>query len=329
MILITGGAGYIGSHAVLEFSKEHEVVIFDNLSTGHVEIVKNLQKNNGKIHFVKGDLTNFSDIDNLFKSYNIEGVIHFAAFSLVGESIENPVKYYKNNIRGSYNLFKAMVKNNVKRVVFSSTAAVYGNPERIPIKETDKKSPINPYGLSKLTIEKILSNFDKKYGLKSVCLRYFNVIGADSKLRTGEWHNPETHLVPKVLKAIIAKEKTFKVFGNNYKTKDGSCIRDYINVEDLIKAHILAYEYLKKENKSNVFNLGADSPKSVFDIVKMTKELTNSDIEIEIAPNRPGDPDILYADSSKAFKILNWKPARKIEDSILSAYNWELKNHLL
>ncbi len=325
MILITGGAGYIGSHAVLEFIKNYDVLILDNLSTGHIETIDNLKKVNPKIKFEKADLTKIDEIDCIFKKYNIEGVIHFAALSLVAESVQNPIKYYKNNIRGTYNLLKIMIKYNVLRIVFSSTAAVYGNPERIPIKETDKKNPINPYGLSKLTIEKILDNLDKKFNLKSIRLRYFNVAGADSLNRVGEWHNPETHLIPNVIKAIISSSEYVKVFGNDYKTQDGSCIRDYINVEDLILAHYLAYEYLKKENKSDVFNLGASNATSVFEIVQTAKKVTKSDIKTKIEPRRMGDPDILCADSSKASKTLNWYPAKSIEDSIKTAYNWEQK----
>ena len=329
MILITGAAGYIGSHATLKFIEDNEVIIFDNLSTGHIETVNALQKISDKVQFEKGDLLNIKDIERVFEKYKIDAVIHFAAFSLVGESVENPVKYYKNNIRGSYNLFKTMVKYNVLKIVFSSTAAVYGNPITDSIEENHPKNPINPYGLSKLTVEKILDNFDKKYNLKSIRLRYFNVAGADSKIRVGEWHNPETHLIPNVIKAILNKNECFKVFGNDYKTKDGSCIRDYVNVEDLIRAHYLAYQYLKKENTSNVFNLGANNYKSVYEIVELTKKLTNSDINIEIAPRRAGDPDILCADSTKAGKYLNWTPQKTIEDSILTAYNWEKHRNLI
>ena len=323
MLLITGGAGYIASHAVLEFSKNSDIVIFDNLSTGHIETIETLKKINPKICFEKGDLTVASDIKRVFEKYEIDGVIHFAGYSLVSESVKNPEKYYKNNIRGSYNLFKTMVEHNVLKIVFSSSAAVYGNPKLSSIDETCPTCPINPYGVSKLTIEKILANFDKNYGLKSVCLRYFNVIGADSLGRIGEWHEPETHIVPNILKAIIKKEDSVKVFGDDYKTKDGSCLRDYINVEDLVRAHCLAFEYLKKENKSDIFNLGASNSTSVFDIVKLAKEITSSDIKIEIAPRRAGDPDILCANSAKANKILKWYPEKSILDSIKTAYNRE------
>ena len=323
MLLITGGAGYIGSCAVLDFIKNYDVVIFDNLSTGHIETIEALKKINPKIKFEQGDLRNIEDIEYAFNKYDIEGVIHFAAFSIVSQSVEDPVKYYKNNIRGSYNLFKTMVKHNVLKVVFSSTAAVYGNSKSLYIDEKHPTCPINPYGLSKLTVEKILNNFDKNYGLKSICLRYFNVAGADSHARVGEWHNPETHLIPRVLKAIINKENSFRVFGNDYKTKDGSCIRDYINVEDLVKAHYLAFRYLEKENKSDIFNLGASNSTSVLEIVELAKKITNSDIKIEIATRRPGDPDVLCANSAKANKILNWYPEKSTEDSIKSAYIWE------
>ena len=323
MILITGGAGYIGSHAVIEFCKDNDVVIFDNLSTGHIETVKTLEKITNKVHFEKGDLNNIEDIERVFNKYDIEGVIHFAAFSIVSESIKNPVKYYKNNIRGSYNLLKTMVKHNVLKIVFSSTAAVYGNTKCSFIDENHALNPINPYGLSKLTIERILDNFDKKYNLKSIKLRYFNVIGADCQTRVGEWHNVETHIIPNLLKTILNKNETFKIFGDNYKTKDGTCIRDYINVEDLIKAHRLAFEYLKKENTTNVFNLGAGNNTSVKDIIETTKKVTETDIKVEIAPRRFGDPDVLCAVFSKANKILKWQPQKSLEESILSAYKWE------
>src|SRR5574344_763377 len=232
MILVTGGAGYIGSHCVLALlEKNSEVVVFDNLSTGHIETVETLKKY-GNLAFQNGDLLNFEDINSVFKKYNIEKVVHFAAFSQVGESVTNPQKYYINNVAGTLNLLKAMIENNVKKIVFSSTAATYGEPQYIPIDEKHPQTPINPYGQTKLMIEHIMDDYDRAYGLKSVRLRYFNVAGADNFSRIGEWHDPETHLVPNILKSTFNNGKTFKMFGDDYPTKDGTCVRDYINIED-------------------------------------------------------------------------------------------------
>lgn len=244
MILVTGGAGYIGSHCVMALlENNNDVVIFDNLSTGHIETVQTLQKY-GNVEFQQGDLTNFDDINSVFKKFNIDKVVHFAAFSQVGESVVNPQKYYINNVCGTINLLRAMLENNVKKIVFSSTAATYGEPVYIPIDEKHPQNPINPYGQSKLMIEKIMDDYNKAYGLKSVRLRYFNVAGADLKSRIGEWHDPETHLIPNILKSTFNNGKTFQMFGDDYDTKDGTCVRDYINVEDLAQAHLLALKYL-------------------------------------------------------------------------------------
>ena len=257
-ILVTGGAGYIGSHCVLALLENgYEVVIFDNLSTGHIETVEKLKKY-GHVDFVKGDLQNLSDIKSLFNLYKTDAVIHFAAFSQVGESVKNPQKYYMNNVCGTLNLLSAMLEAGVKKIVFSSTAATYGEPEYIPIDEKHPQNPINPYGQTKLMIEKIMDDYDKAYGLKSVRLRYFNVAGADSQGRVGEWHEPETHLIPNILKSTFSGGQTFKMFGTDYDTKDGTCVRDYINVEDLAQAHLLALDYLNKGGETNYFNLGTN-----------------------------------------------------------------------
>lgn len=329
MILVTGGAGYIGSHMALKLLENNEkVVVFDNFSTGHIETIETLMKE-GKdnFEFFEGDLLNLNDLNTLFKGRNIEAVIHFAAFSLVEESTKNPAKYYKNNVTGSINLLDAMHKYNVNKIVFSSTAATYGEPEEIPIKETSLQNPVNPYGTSKLTVEKIMDDYDRAYGIKSVRLRYFNVAGADSKCRIGENHNPETHLIPNILKSTFNNKKTFKIFGDNYNTKDGTCVRDYINVEDLINAHLLALKYLLAGGKTDFFNLGTNEGNSVKEIFDLCTKVTKKEIPFEIAQKRAGDPAVLIADNKKAKEILGWNPEKTLYDSIKSAYMWELKQN--
>lgn len=331
MILVTGGAGYIGSHCVMALlENNNDVVIFDNLSTGHIETVQTLQKY-GNVEFQQGDLTNFDDINSVFKNFNIEKVVHFAAFSQVGESVVNPQKYYINNVCGTINLLRAMLENNVKKIVFSSTAATYGEPVYIPIDEKHPQNPINPYGQSKLMIEKIMDDYDKAYGLKSVRLRYFNVAGADLKSRIGEWHDPETHLIPNILKSTFNNGKTFQMFGDDYDTKDGTCVRDYINVEDLAQAHLLALKYLDEGGETNYFNLGTNDGNTVKEVFAACEKVTKKDIPVEMRPRRAGDPASLVADNKKAKENLNWNPEHTLEDSIQSAYSWEekLQNKLL
>ena len=325
MILITGAAGYIGSHCALNFIENNldDIVIFDNLSTGHIETVEQLQKVAPKIKFIKGDLRNKNEIENLFKKFKIDFVIHFAALSQVGESVVNPVLYYSNNVIGTINLLNSMVENNVLKIVFSSTAATYGEPKYTPIDENHPQNPINPYGSSKLMIEKIMDDYDKAYNLKSIRLRYFNVIGADKKARIGEWHNPETHLVPNILKSAFKKGDEFKIFGDDYDTKDGTCIRDYVDVVDLANAHRLAYEYLNKNNKTDVFNLGTQEGQSVKEIFNISQEVLNKKIDYKIVQKREGDPKILLANSSKAKEILKWQPQKTTFDSIKNAFEWE------
>ncbi|MBO6087610.1 UDP-glucose 4-epimerase GalE [bacterium] len=325
MILITGGAGYIGSHTALKFLNDgFDILIFDNLENGHIETIDTLKKF-GNISFEKGDLRNIDNLENVFSKYKIEAVIHFAAFALVGESVEDPAKYYRNNVFGTLNLLDTMIKHNVKKIVFSSTCATYGEPQYTPIDELHPQNPINPYGSSKLMVERILEDYDVAYGLKSVKLRYFNVAGCNEKAGIGEWHEPETHLIPNILKSVTDKNKIFKIFGDDYNTPDGTCIRDYVNVEDLADAHKLAYEYLKRENMSNVFNLGTEHGDSVKTIFTECEKVTGRKIPVQIAERRPGDPAILYANANKAKTILNWTPKRTITDSITSAYKWEKK----
>ena len=324
MILVTGGAGYIGSHCVLALiNKGFEVVVFDNLSTGHIKTVETLRKI-GNVEFYEGDLLNENDLKLLFERYEIDAVIHFAAFSLVAESMENPQKYYINNVCGTLNLLKAMLNHDVKKMVFSSTAATYGEPKYIPIDEKHPQSPINTYGQTKLIIEKILDDYDKAYGLKSVRLRYFNVAGADTQLRIGEWHEPESHLIPNILKSTFGSGKDFKMFGDDYDTKDGTCVRDYINVEDLVQAHILALDYLNNGGNTDFFNLGTNNGNTVKEVFSTCEKITGKDISVQVCQRREGDPAILIADNSKAKQILNWEPSKTLDESVKTAYGWEI-----
>lgn len=328
MILITGGAGYIGSHTAVNFlNSGYEIVIFDNLETGHIETIKTLEKI-GRVHFVKGDLRNLDEINNVFMKFkNIDAVIHFAGFIQVEESVRYPSKYYRNNIIGSLNLFDTMAGNDVKNLVFSSTCAIYGEPKYTPIDEKHPKNPINPYGRTKYMIEQILEDYDKAYDLKSIKLRYFNVAGADSESRTGEWHEPETHLIPNILKSVFEKDKTFKIYGTDYDTFDGTCIRDYVNVEDLAEAHRLAYLYLKENSKSDFFNIGTEHGSSVKEVFRCAESVTGKKIAVEIEPRRNGDAAKLFADASKAKSVLHWESKRPLEQSIKTAYLWEKSRH--
>jgi len=321
MILVTGGAGYIGSHLVKALLKQgNEVIVFDSLDTGHIETVEILKKH-GNLKFIQGNLKNLDDIRGAFLRNKVEAVVHFAAFSQVGESVKNPQKYYYNNVYGTLNLLNAMLEFDVKKIVFSSTAATYGEPVYTPIDEKHPQNPINPYGNSKLMVEKILDDYDKAYGLKSVRLRYFNAAGADSDTEIGEWHEPETHLIPNVLKA--SGDKTFKMFGTDYDTKDGTCVRDYINVEDLADAHIKALKYLQNGGETNFFNLGTSEGNSVKEVFALCEKVKGRSIPVEVYPRRAGDPATLVADNKKACEILNWKPEKDLEYSIKTAYQYE------
>lgn len=331
MILITGAAGYIGSHCVLEFIQNGlDVVLFDNFSTGHkltIETLKKLDKDNHIKAFVEGDLRNPSDIKQVFSDYKIDAVIHFAAFSQVAESMHNPNKYFNNNVQGSKNLLDAMIENGVKNIVFSSTAAVYGEPEYIPIDEIHPTKPINTYGYTKLEVENIMDDYDEKYGVKSIRLRYFNVVGASSSGMLGEVHEPETHLVPNVLKAALGEGNEFKLFGTSYDTKDGTCVRDYINVEDLVYAHRLALDYLLKNQKTDVFNLGTAEGNTVKEVFAACEKITGCKIPLVECPAREGDPAKLIASNLKAQGILNWSPENSLEESIKTAWEWEQKSN--
>lgn len=319
MILITGGAGYIGSHCTLDLTRAgYECVVLDNLSYGHEEALQTS-------HFCKVDLSNIDEIREVFKTYPIEAVIHFAAFAYVGESVENPQKYYYNNVVNTLNLLNVMLENNVKKIVFSSTCATYGNPEYTPIDEKHQQNPINPYGTTKLMIEKILQDYDKAYGLKYIALRYFNASGADNDANIGESHSPETHLIPLVLEVASGKRDCIKVFGDDYDTPDGTCIRDYIHVNDLAKAHRIALEKLIGGANSDFYNLGTGKGHSVKEIIDESEKITGKSINKEIIERREGDPPTLVADNKKAKEILGWNPEfTEIKDIIKTAWNWEL-----
>ena len=319
-VLVTGGAGYIGSHAVkVLLSKGYDVVVVDNLETGHKEAV------DSKAKLYIGDIADDKLMDKVFKENDIVGVIHFAAYSLVGESMTNPHKYYENNVSKTNHMLESMVRNNVKNLVFSSTAATYGEPERVPILETDKQVPTNVYGQTKLSMEQMIAWYGKIHGLKHVALRYFNVAGAMEDGSIGEAHNPETHLIPIILQVANNKREKLNVFGDDYPTKDGTCIRDYIHVLDLCDAHVLALEYLINGNPSDVFNLGSGEGFSVLEMVNAARKVTTHPIPLQIAARRAGDPAVLIASSSKAKQVLKWNPIREdIEVMIKDAWTWEL-----
>ena len=316
-ILVTGGAGYIGSHVVKSLLKAgHEVIVLDNLVKGHQEAVVG-----GK--FIKGDLKDKELLDEVMKKYNIKGVIHLAAHSLVGESMEDPGKYYFNNVSNGVNLLEAMVNNNVNYIVFSSTAAVYGEPEDIPITEDHPLQPTNTYGESKLFFEKILSRYQQIYDLKYVSLRYFNAAGADPEGEIGEEHDPETHLIPIVLQKALGERDELYIFGNDYPTRDGTCIRDYIHVNDLAQAHILAVEGLADGNNSNIYNLGNGEGYSVKEVIDTASEVIGREIEAKMGDRRPGDPAVLVASSDKIKNDLDWNPEYPdLKTIIKTAWEW-------
>lgn len=319
-VLVCGGAGYIGSHVNKQLNKEgYETVVFDNLIYGHREAVK-------WGHFVQGDLKNIDEIEAVFQKHNIEAVFHFAAYAYVGESVEEPEKYYYNNVANTLNLLHVMKKYGCNKIIFSSTCATYGEPERVPITEDMQQSPINPYGASKLMVERIFQDYSKAYDLKFVVLRYFNAAGADPEGEIGESHTPETHLIPLVLDAASGKRQDIKVFGTDYDTPDGSCIRDYIHVYDLATAHLLALHYLDEGKESNFFNLGNALGTSVLEVVESVKKVTNRKFRVTMTDRREGDPAKLVGSSEKAQKVLGWKPVYGDIDTIVEhAWKWHEK----
>ena len=317
-LLVLGGAGYIGSHTAVELLESgHDVVIVDSLITGYEAAVPE------GASFYQGDIRDYDFLNDLFKKEAIDAVIHFAAFSLVGESVTDPLKYYENNLYGTKVLLKAMIDNGVNKIVFSSTAATYGEPENIPILEDDRTCPTNPYGETKLAMEKMMKWSANAYGLKYVSLRYFNACGAHKNAKIGEAHNPESHLIPLVLQVPNGKRESVSIYGTDYDTPDGTCIRDYIHVTDLAKAHILAVEYLMKGGESNVFNLGNGVGYSVREVIETARKVTGHPIPAVEIPRRAGDPARLVASGEKAKAVLGWKPEiTELEDIIRSAWAW-------
>lgn len=319
-ILVCGGAGYIGSHINKELHKEgYETVVFDSLIYGHREAVKWGE-------FVQGDLSNIEDIEKAFREHEIEAVFHFAAFAYVGESVDEPEKYYYNNVTNTLNLLQVMRKYGCKKIIFSSTCATYGEPEKVPITEDMPQNPINPYGATKLMVERIFKDYQRAYGLEYVVLRYFNAAGADPDGEIGESHNPETHIIPLVLDAASGKRADIKVFGTDYDTPDGSCIRDYIHVTDLASAHLLALHHLEKGGQSDFFNLGNTLGTSVLEVVESVKKVTGREFTVTLADRRAGDPAKLVGASEKAQRVLGWKPIYGNIDTIVKhAWNWHEK----
>ncbi|MEW5976516.1 MAG: UDP-glucose 4-epimerase GalE [Acidobacteriota bacterium] len=323
-ILVTGGAGYIGSHAVKELvRRNYSVLVLDNLVYGHRESV-------GNAEFIHCDLANESFLKEVFSSYAIQAVMHFAAYAYVGESVTDPGKYYQNNVASTLNLLRVLVKAGVRQFIFSSTCATYGNPIEIPITEDHPQQPINPYGASKLMVERILRDFDQAYGLKSVVFRYFNAAGADPDGEVGEWHEPETHLIPLVLDAASGRRANVRIFGTDYPTSDGTCIRDYIHVTDLADAHILGFHFLQQHNRSEVFNLGNGTGFSVREVISTAHQVTRRDIPTIETARRPGDPPVLVGSSEKAIKVLRWQPRLASLDRIIeTAWGWHQKSQTI
>lgn len=319
-ILIVGGAGYIGSHMVWYLSQlDREIVVLDNLSSGHEDAVLH-----GK--FIEGDLSNPKLLDEIFKTHEFEAVIHFASSIQVGESVVDPRKYYRNNLANGLNLLDAMVNHGVSNLIFSSTAAIFGNPDYTPIDEDHPKFPINPYGHTKLMFEQILADYDHAYGIKSVCLRYFNAAGCHPDGILGERHDPETHLIPLVLETVSGHRKKITVFGEDYDTPDGTCVRDYVHVLDLAEAHWLALKHLAAGGKSEQYNLGNGDGYSVSEVIRTVEQVTSASVTVDRGARRPGDPAILVANSKKIRDDLGWSPKYpELESIVRHAWCWHSK----
>ena len=317
-ILVVGGAGYIGSHMVKQLaSTGSDVITLDNLSCGYRDAVKYGE-------FVEGDLGDPSVLDHIFSNYDIDAVMHFAAFIEVAESVRDPAKYYRNNVINTTVLLDAMIQHDIEYFIFSSTAAIFGEPDYPPIDEAPSQNPINPYGRSKLMVEQILQDYENAYGLKSTCLRYFNAAGADPDGELGERHLPESHLIPLILQAASGRRATIHVFGNDYPTEDGTCIRDYIHIIDLCTAHALALEHMQQSGSSARYNLGNGRGFSVQQVIDTVRNITGKDINVTQDASRAGDPAVLVADSSLAQQQLGWKPEYNSLESIIStAWHWE------
>ena len=322
-VLVTGGAGYIGSHAVLALLEEdYNPIILDNFVHGHKELVERLGA-----EVIVGDVGDVALVSNILIKRNITSVMHFAAYAYVGESVKSPAKYYLNNVAATASLLDSMVKTGVNKFVFSSSCATYGLPASLPICESAEQRPISPYGHSKRMVEQMLADFERAYGLQSVIFRYFNAAGADPGGRVGERHEPETHLIPLVLQAALGQRSGITVFGTDYLTPDGTCIRDYVHVSDLVSAHMHGLRHLEKDGASDTFNLGIGKGYSVLEIIEATKTVTGCDINVNYGPRRAGDPPILYAESKKVQSILGWEPkCTDIETMINDAWHWHKKD---
>lgn len=319
-ILVCGGAGYIGSHTVKELIKNYDVVILDNLSTGYSFLLDE------QVKFINGDLGDEAILDKVFTENKIDAVFHFAANSLVGESVQNPLKYYGNNVQATITLLKKMVEHGVNKFIFSSTAATYGIPDVDLITEQTQTNPINPYGHSKLVVEQILASMAKVHDFQYIVLRYFNAAGAHESGEIGESHDPETHLIPIILQHLLGQRDKISVFGSDYETADGTCVRDYIHVTDLANAHIVGYEGMVNGKVSNdVFNLGNGAGYSVKEVIDICEKVSGKSAVIEYADRRPGDPAVLVASSRKIEEKLGWKPKFKLEEIIESAWKWHTK----
>ncbi len=320
-LLVTGGAGYIGSHTVRKLKEAgHEIIIFDNLSSGHRDAIKDFE-------LFEGDLASKADLKKVFAQNSFDGVVHFAGSIEAGESMTDPKRFFENNFVCGLNLLEAMLERGVKKIIFSSSAAVYGEPEEMPIQETAPKNPTNVYGLTKLMFEQVLDAYDHAYGLKSVALRYFNAAGADPTGEIGADHKNKTHLITLILLTALGKHDAIKVFGTDFPTADGTGVRDYVHVNDLAEAHVLALTYLEKNNVSNKFNLGNEKGTSVRQVIDISKKITGVDFKVIEEPRRDGDPANLFASSQKAQAILGWQPQfPEIEQIVETAWNWHRKN---
>ncbi len=316
-VLVVGGAGYIGSHTARVLQRKgHEVIIYDNLSTGHKKLAEGFE-------FVVGDMADSAKLGTLLK--RCEAVMHFAASAYVGDSVKNPKAYFQNNVVNALTLLNTIMESRVRKFIFSSTCAVYGNPVKVPITEDNPRQPVNPYGATKLAFENALEAYNRAYGLRFVSFRYFNAAGADEAGSIGESHDPETHLIPLIFQAVQGKRAALEIFGDDYATPDGTCIRDYIHVNDLAEAHVLGLEYLAKAD-SAALNLGTGKGYSVQEVVATVERVTGNKVPTHIAPRRAGDPAELVADPSRAEQMLNWKAKRSLEEIIATAWKWANKS---
>jgi UDP-glucose-4-epimerase GalE len=319
-VLVTGGAGYVGSHTVKELARKgFEVVVYDNFSRGHRWAIKWGES-------VEGDLADEGKLGELFAGHQFKAVLHFAALAYVGESVEQPRRYYENNVANTLGLLRVMLQHDVKAFIFSSTCAVYGDPKKLPLTEDHPYNPVNPYGMTKLIVERVLADYGRAYGMKHVNLRYFNAGGADPDGELGEAHDPETHLIPRVLMAALGQLEEVEIFGTDYATKDGTCVRDYVHVRDLASAHVLALDWLLQNKESETFNLGTGRGYTVGEILENARRITQRTISSKASPRRLGDPPILVASNEKAMKTLGWTPEFAVIDEIISsAWEWQRK----